>query len=263
MPSIVALDIETTGLDPQSDAIIEIGAVRFNGHRVEAEWSTLINPHRPIPPFISQLTGINNEMVRNAPTLPSVLHDLVDFVGDCPILGHNVRFDLSFLQRQGILTFNDSLDTYEMAAVLLPSASRYNLGALGQAMGILLPATHRALDDARCTHGLFLRLYEKALTLPIDLIAEFVHLSEPLQWGASWIFNQILRARSRQPVTTRRIKPFTNSMIMEAPLDGPINARLLPEQQKPLDPDEISAVLEHGGLFPHITSTIMNIASSR
>ena len=96
MPSIVAIDIETTGLDPQSDAIIEIGAVRFNGHRIEAEWTTLVNPGRPIPPFITQLTGITNEMVRNAPPIKAVIQDLADFVGDAPVIGHNVRFDLCF-----------------------------------------------------------------------------------------------------------------------------------------------------------------------
>ncbi|MBI4928533.1 MAG: 3'-5' exonuclease, partial [Anaerolineae bacterium] len=103
MSSIVAIDIETTGLDPSSDAIIEIGAVRFNGSRVEAEWSTLINPGRPISPFITQLTGISNEMVRNAPPIKAVINDLAAFAGESPLLGQNVGFDLSFLNRQGIL----------------------------------------------------------------------------------------------------------------------------------------------------------------
>ena len=153
MPSIVALDIETTGLDPHSDVIIEIGAVRFSGSRVEGEWTTLVNPGRPIPSFISQLTGITNEMVRNAPPLKAVLQELVDFVGNAPVLGHNVRFDLSFLQKQKILLENDVLDTYELASVLMPTASRYNLGALGRQMGVIESATHRALDDARVTHA--------------------------------------------------------------------------------------------------------------
>ena len=251
MPSIVALDIETTGLDPAKDAIIEIGAVRFNGHRVEAEWSTLINPHRPISPFITQLTGISNEMVRNAPTLSSVLQDLVDFVGECPVLGHNVRFDLSFLQRSNILRYNDVLDTYELAAVLLPTASRYNLGALGQAMGILLPATHRALDDARVTHRLFLQLYDRALALPVDLIAEFLRLSEGFEWGASWIFSQILRARSRQPIAPRRVPAFARGPILERLPEEPVSAELPQTGPTMLDPDEVSAILEHGGLFSH------------
>ncbi len=251
MPPIVAIDIETTGLDPYNDAIIEIGAVRFNGHRVEAEWNTLINPRRPIPPFITQLTGISNEMVRNAPVLPAVIHDLVDFVGDAPILGHNVRFDLSFLQRQNIFKENDVLDTYELAAVLLPTASRYNLGALGQSLGILFPATHRALDDARVTHALFLQLYEKALSLPLDLVAEFVRLSEPFDWGASWIFTQILRARVRQPIQGRRVAPLFQRMPRFVPEDQMVYPGLPPEQITPLDEDEIAAILELGGLFSH------------
>ena len=90
---MVAIDIETTGLDPQKDAIIEIAAVRFNGHRVEDEWTKLINPGRPIPRLITQLTGINDEMVRQAPPLNAVLQDLADFVGDDPVIGHNIRFE--------------------------------------------------------------------------------------------------------------------------------------------------------------------------
>ena len=109
MPPIVAVDIETTGLDPQNDAIIEIGAVRFNGHRVESEWSTLVNPGKPISPFITQLTGITNEMVRNAPPIKGIIQDLASFVGDAPVLGHNIAFDLSFLRRQNVLRLNEAL----------------------------------------------------------------------------------------------------------------------------------------------------------
>ena len=139
MPSIVALDIETTGLDPRKDTIIEIGAVRFSGSRVEGEWSTLVNPGRPIPSFITQLTGISNEMVRNAPPIKAVIQELADFAGGLPVLGHNVRFDLSFLQQQKILLENEVLDTYELASVMMPTATRYNLGALGQQLGIHPP----------------------------------------------------------------------------------------------------------------------------
>ncbi len=255
MPSIVALDLETTGLDPSSDAITEIGAVRFNGRRVEEEWSTLVNPRRPIPAFITQLTGIDNNMVMHAPDVEDVIPEFAQFVGNAPVLGHNVRFDLSFLQRQGILTLNDSIDTYELAGVLLPTSSRYNLGALGASMGILLPATHRALDDARVTHALFLQLYEKALSLPVELLSEFVRLSEPLDWGASWIFNQALRAKIRQPVEARRVRGIGHGPLFEmdgelaypplAPLDPPM----------PLDPDEMASLLEYGGPFAHYFSS--------
>ena len=199
MPSLVSIDIETTGLDSQADAIIEIAAVRFNGHRVEAEWSSLINPGRPIPPMITQLTGITNEMVRNAPPMRAILNDLADFVGTAPVVGHNVGFDLSFLQRYNILKLNEVVDTYELAAVLLPTSSRYNLGTLGQQMGILIPNSHRALDDARLAHAVFTRLYDKTLALPLELLAEFVRLSEPLEWGAAGCLSRFCARASVSP----------------------------------------------------------------
>jgi DNA polymerase-3 subunit epsilon/ATP-dependent DNA helicase DinG len=157
-PTIVALDLETTGLSAKTDKITEIGAVRFKGNRVEAEWHSLINPGIRIPPYITKLTGITDSMVRNAPTIHEVLDDLTAFVGDAPVLGHNVRFDLSFLRQHQILHNNEALDTYEIAAVLLPNAGRYRLGALGQALGVLLPATHRALDDAHVTRAVYRHL---------------------------------------------------------------------------------------------------------
>jgi DNA polymerase-3 subunit epsilon/ATP-dependent DNA helicase DinG len=247
MTSIVALDIETTGLDSQTDAILEIGATRFNGHRVEAEWSTLINPSRPIPAFITQLTGISNDMVHNAPPVRAVLGGLISFVGDSPVLGHNVRFDLTFLNRHGALKSNDYIDTYELASILIPTATRYNLGMLAQAMGILLPATHRALDDARVTHAVYIQLYEKAMQMPIDLLAEFVRLGEQLDWGGGWIFNQILRARARQPIAPR---PARDQGLF---FGRSSSADLIPlpasDHATPLDEDETAALLEAGGPF--------------
>src|SRR5215510_5468422 len=147
MESIVAIDIETTGLSEDRDAIIEIGALKFKGHRVEDEWSSVINPGRHIPEFITGLTGISDAETRNAPRLREVIQDIEAFVGDAPVVGHNIRFDLGFIQKQaGILHYNEVIDTYELASVLMPTASRYNLGSLGNQLGILLPATHRAMD---------------------------------------------------------------------------------------------------------------------
>ncbi len=249
MSSIVALDIETTGVDPETDAITEIGAVRFRDNRVEAEWSSLINPNRPIPPMITQLTGISNEMVRNAPPLRAVSHELESFVGDCPILGHNVKFDLAFLRKQNLFTLNDSLDTYELASVLLPSASRYNLGALGQSQGILLPATHRALDDARVTHALYIRLYEIARSLPIDLVAQLVRLSEPFDWGAAGVFRQLLNEQLHQPIAARRVSPSDFGPLFR-PLDTALYPPLTPvDNPLPLNPEEVVALMEYGGPF--------------
>src|SRR5512139_639800 len=206
MQSIVAIDIETTGLNEERDAIIEIGAVKFKGRRVEDEWSSLVNPKRHIPEFISGLTGISDVEVRNAPRFEEIARELEAFVGDTPVVGHNVRFDLGFLQKAGLFRYNEVIDTYELASVLMPTASRYNLGALGKQLGILLPATHRALDDARVTMAAFNRLFEIARELPLEVVAEIVRLSEPLEWDAAWLFQQVIRARAKEGIQAKKVK---------------------------------------------------------
>jgi ATP-dependent DNA helicase DinG len=251
MESIVALDIETTGLDPQADAVIEIGAVRFNDHRVEGEFSTLINPGRPIPPFITQLTGINDQMTRPAPAIREVLPDLVTFVGDSPVLGHNVRFDLGFLRKYRILGLNEAIDTYEMAAIVLPTASRYNLGALGQQLNILMPATHRALDDARVTRGVFLKLLEKIKELPIHILAEIVRYGEKLEWDGYYAFYEAMKARSKEPIAGRMVRSSQLGPIFQG-FETRNMPPLTPNPQiYALDTDEVAALLEHGGVFSH------------
>ncbi len=245
---MVALDIETTGLDPQRDAILEIGIVRFSGHRVEAEYSQLINPGRPIPPLITQLTGINNEMVRNAPPIKAVLQDVSNFIGSDPVVGHNVQFDLSFMRKQNILKFNQSVDTYELAAIALPSNSRYNLGTLGQTLGILIPNSHRALDDARLAHAVLQQLYQKVLALPYEILNQIVRMSESVQWDGSLMFEQALRERSRQGIEARKTSESDFGALFKSPLK--VYPPLIPvENPKALDIDEISAKLEHGGPF--------------
>lgn len=250
MPALVSLDLETTGFDSKNDAIIEIGAVKFNGSRIEEEFQTLINPNRPIPSEIIQLTGINNDMVRNAPPLTAVLQQLIDFAGDSPIVGHNVQFDLGFLNQANALKYSQAIDTYEMASVLMPLASRYNLGGLCQQLSIPVFNAHRALDDAKMTQLLFIRLYEKALELPVDLLAEIVNLAEPVEWDGFWIFQQVLKAKTKeQPIQPRRVQKnriFEGLFAGEELLSQPLKPNA---ESQPLNADEVSAILEPGGAF--------------
>jgi DNA polymerase-3 subunit epsilon/ATP-dependent DNA helicase DinG len=247
--SIVALDLETTGLDHERDAILEIGARRFDGSRVEDEWTTLVNPGRHIPEFITNLTGISDEMVRQAPRIRDVLDKLAAFIGDAPILGHNIQFDLSFCKKYNLFGLSERIDTYEMAAVLLPSASRYNLGALGHALGIPLPASHRALDDARVTHAVFQRLFAQAMTLPIEVLAEIVRLSEPIEWDGGWVFQQVMHARSKEKITARKVREQVDVPLFEVPEERKGPAIQLPKEPIPINPDEAAAILEYGGPF--------------
>ncbi len=248
--AIVAVDLETTGLDRENDAIIEIGAVRFRGQRNEAEWHSLINPGRRISPKITQITGINDAMVRNAPNIHDVIDDLIEFIGEQPILGHNVRFDLAFLKRHHNFQYNDIIDTYEIASVLFPTAGRYNLGILARELGILIPATHRALDDARVTAAVYQHFFEEAMQLPIDLLAEITRLADSVaNWDGFSFFYEVMEKRSKEPIRAKKVRPaksksvFTDSGSKSA---IPIQTDIEPKE---LDIDEVASILEHGGSF--------------
>jgi DNA polymerase-3 subunit epsilon/ATP-dependent DNA helicase DinG len=248
MPSIVAIDLETTGLDPEKDTIIEIGAIRFNENRVEDEFSSLVNPRRPISAFISQLTGISNEMVSHAPELRPTLAELAIFVDNSIVIGHNVNFDLSFLQKRGILEENQSIDTYDLASVLLPTSTRYNLTFLAGYLTIPVEDMHRALNDARVTMRVYQKMVEKIDELPIELLAEIVRLSEPFDWQGAYPFQQALRKKSRQPVQARRGGGGLSGPLFEKLIErsAPLKAN---SEFTPIDIDEAAALLEHAGPF--------------
>jgi len=250
MPSIVSLDLETTGLDSQTDRIIEIGAVRFNGRRVEDEFNMLINPGRSIPPFITQLTGISDQMVREAPPIQAATAELKDFIGDCPVLGHNVRFDLSFVRKYNIAGLNEYIDTYEMASILLPSAERYNLGSLGQLLGVPLPATHRALDDARATRGVYQILFDELLKLPLHILAEIVRLGDSVaDWGGYYPFYEALRTRSKEKIGAKEARQGFFGPLFDQGRKRGTPAMKPNETIYQLDVEEVSAILEYGGPF--------------
>lgn len=247
MESFVALDVETTGLDPTRDSIIEMAAVKFNGNRIEDQWESLVNPNRHIPEFITTLTGIDDAMVRPAPHIREIARDFEAFVGDCPVISHNVRFDLGFLQKYIPFALNDVIDTYELAAVLMPSASRYNLGALCRELGIPIrqDERHRAMGDAKGHMALYMRLYEMAQQLPVNLLSEIVRLGEPLDWDANYVFQHVLEAKVREGIKAkhgRKDKGVWFDQSKYPPLENP-------EEPLPIDCEEAAALLEYGGPF--------------
>jgi ATP-dependent DNA helicase DinG len=245
--SLVTIDLETTGIDSTQDSVIEIGAVRFRGNRIESEFQTLVNPRRPIPNEVIELTGITNAMVASAPTLREVLPKLLMFVGNDAIVGHNVMFDLGFLRQAGIFNQNLPVDTFEVANVLLPNAPRYGLGTLVQFLGIPLPATHRALDDARATTALYQELYRRALALPLDVLADLVRLTEDVEWYGAWLFEEALRERRSEVLPRITAQP---ALYQQPPIEGkPLLQR---EETHPLDLDDLTAVFNADGHFAHL-----------
>ena len=159
----VAIDIETTGLNPTWDEIIEVSAVRYqNGSEVET-YESLVKPTRPISAFITLYNGITNGMVADAPTVGEIMAPLRAFIGDSVLLGHNVHFDINFLydamERAGAPHLsNDFIDTMGLLRRIKGASAPGSLADAAQVYNISVPGHHRAGWDSRCAAELFLRL---------------------------------------------------------------------------------------------------------
>ena len=245
-PTYVALDLETTGLDAERDAIIEVAAVKFHNDDVLDTFSTFVNPGRPIPFQITELTGIRDDDVAGAPRLRDVLSRLARFVGQHPIVGHSVGFDLNFLRRHSQLFENESLDTFELASVLVPHAERYSLGALSKMMGIEIEHAHRALDDAQATQRLFRALLRRAAGLPPRVLKEIIGHGERARWTAANFFRDALEEAALH-TPERRTRPMTGEA---RPFDPAQGKPLQPAAERtPVDVEQQAALLEENGAF--------------
>ncbi len=197
----VALDLETTGLNADRDAITEVAAVRIQHGRITDQFSTLVNPKRKIPLYIQQLTGIRNEDVVDAPPIEAVLPELMAFVtADVDaIIAHNARFDIGFLAASGLNFHRPALDTFELASILLPRMTSYSLGGLCNELNIKLTDAHRALDDTVATASLFLRLAEHLNALPINTLEVIVAAAQggekESRWAPLLLFQDALHAK--------------------------------------------------------------------
>ncbi|MGH8927302.1 MAG: DEDD exonuclease domain-containing protein [Acidimicrobiia bacterium] len=181
------LDLETTGGSANSCEITEIGAVKYRGGEVLGTFQTLVNPGIGIPPFITILTGITQAMVCEAPRIESVLPAFLDFCRDSVLVGHNVRFDLSFLDAAARrlaypLAGSEPLqrrviDTVGLARRLIRSEVRdLTLATLASHLRSPIPPNHRALDDARATAHVFHSLLERAGSLGVTGLDDLLQL---------------------------------------------------------------------------------------
>ncbi len=169
----VVLDLETTGSRPGPAKITEIGAVRLEGLREVGHFHALVNPQRPIPPFITHITGITQEMVAGAPRIDEIMPELLSFLDGAIIVAHNAPFDVSFLNYElrrlnGKKLGEGAFDTLPLARLLAPGLPNYRLGTVAEALGAPVSACHRALADARATAHVFRvlvgRLQEQGVT---------------------------------------------------------------------------------------------------
>ena len=174
----VVFDLETTGAKSPPCRVMEIGAYRVSNGRITEEFQTLVNPETSIPTFISQLTGITNRMVRNAPKFGEVAEDFLDFIGDSVLVAHNAQFDMRFLNHEIDRIYaeyrvaNPHLCTVRLSRRLLPNVENHRLKTLADYFSVSLVNHHRAAPDAHATAHIFVNLLERLHNLGVrDLAA--------------------------------------------------------------------------------------------
>ncbi len=226
---LVAVDLETTGYEAETEEIIEIGAIRLTVSSDGAvtlgeRFLTFANPGRPLTPPILRLTGIRDDDLRDAPSSSEAVARFIAFAfreGRPCFVGHNVGFDVSFLERAGMPADFETLDTAELASILLPSASSYALQRLAADAAIVPDAAHRALDDAITSALVLGHLARTARDLPADVLSEIAALSAIISPSTAEFFRDAAGTATRDAWsddrTRRRGVPSRDDLGAERP----------------------------------------------
>lgn len=177
MNNYIVCDLETSGLDPQKDKIIEIAMIKVQNYNVVDTYQTLINPGIKLPFRITQLTGISDSTLEDSPIINEVLPDIINFIDQIPMVGHNVEFDRSFLANlMGQLPFSTYLDTCELTKILFPHFNDYSLSGLAEQLNFKHLPSHRAMDDTIATVELLSALLEQADKLNSSVLKQLIVL---------------------------------------------------------------------------------------
>lgn len=194
----VFLDLETTGLDPACDKIIEIAALKVTASGERAIFEELLNPGLRITPFITGLTGITPEMLEQAPSFGEIKTQFLDFIGDNTIVAHNASFDISFVEAAlGYKPDNTVLDSLELGKLLWPQLNSYALRSLARTLEVTIETSHRALPDVLILEQVFLRMQETAGNFSVSLLQEILRLLQGSGHPLERYFEEILRGRVR------------------------------------------------------------------
>jgi len=191
--NLVSLDLETTGLSPGKDKIIEIGAVKTdsNGNQIE-EFNSLVNPGILINDFIENLTGISNDDVLSSLKFVDIVDEFQSFLDDSIIIGHNIEFDLRFLSEEGLKLNNKFVDTWRFSQIMLPDLLDLSLGSICNYLDINQQNAHRALSDAKFTLEVFLLLSEKYKNLDNKLQTAICNIISGKDNELFFLFNSVL-----------------------------------------------------------------------
>ena len=193
--SYCVIDLETTGLDSKSDAIIEVAAIRFNKDGVDQTFQSYVNPGRKIPRFIEDLTGISEQDVQSAPRIDDLNPQLQDFIGDSVLIGHNIGFDVGFLKESGLKWDGPAFDTLDMSYILHPTQLDYSLTGLSLFLDLDISNAHRAMADCENTMSLFKNLLSQLRNIKLQTLVQINNLAAKGVWEALPILQMILSER--------------------------------------------------------------------
>jgi ATP-dependent DNA helicase DinG len=241
LPDFVAIDVETTGLDFSSDRVIEIGAVKFTGGRPGAEFSSLVNPGVPLPPVITELTGIADADVAAAPVFADIAPKLLAFIANLPLCGHQITFDLTFLnkelERAGIPGTQpigrQSLDTALLSKILIQSGTRFSLKSVSDSLAVSLTNAHRALADAKASGEVAAILIPKIAELPRP-VRQTMAAAAPASFFKTLVFKSLDGAHPAVSIRTLQT-------------DVPATRLTVPDTCRPIEIEPVRRIFSTGG----------------
>ena len=251
LKSFVAIDLETTGLSPERDQIIEFGAVRVNDGEITDRFSELAKPPRPIPLVIERLTGIKNSDLADKPPQETVLSRFLDFVGSSPAVMHNAGFDGAFLrEKTGGHFDNHTYDTLLLARIVLPMSPRHDLGTVARFLEIEPLEKHRAGADAETAALVWLALLKAVDKLPDPVLSEINWLLARSRFSLKPVFEDAERRRFGRRFKGGKQQDMKDVLLDFSHLHVKRPAALEePTPRQPVAIDEVAGMFDRNGLF--------------
>ncbi|MBT5176155.1 MAG: hypothetical protein HOL93_06315, partial [Candidatus Marinimicrobia bacterium] len=249
----VAIDFETTGLQVETDRIIEVAAILFIDGEPSKRFTSLVNPGIPIPSFIEEITGITNNMVADAPAESKIVDDLFKFIGKHPLVAHNTPFDLAFLQSMGErhnkeLPDRKLYDTLPLSRALLFFQPAHNLSAVSDFFSLSTEGAHRAEYDTENCGKIFVELVEEAASYNLNLISRILALLKPFDTHNKDLFIDLANALTQ-------IGDLKNGLI-ESKIPKPTNTNIFINGGE----NDITAISSHDVFGPdgHLSCSYEN-----
>ncbi len=218
---IIAFDLETTGLDPYADCIIEIGAVKYSPDGKFQRFDTFVNPNRPVPFYVMQLTGIDNDMLKDAPQIDDALAEFLEFIGDSALIAHNAPFDVNFTNAKltdiGHPPLNNPvIDTLPLVRLLYPNSVNHQLETIAGLFGYDLTKAHRAVEDAEATLYSAIGLWKTILALDekvfdrLEFLIGYANKADLLEIWAKAREERLLKHYDMPEIVSKYILDLTN-----------------------------------------------------